>query len=542
MTKQNLKRIISLLMVAVLCLSLTACSNSSDDDSEWSVWEEVSYVNGTDEDDSDKTGSKDTTAENDNDTASKTDGDKTSSKTDGGKTSSKTDGGKTSSETDTDKPSTETVDKKDLKGYTFTLMSPYLPAKLTSSCTGFEKVLFQRIAEVEKEYGCKIKLLVGTETGVENLQPLISAGKKVADVVEVIADNVLPLASANYIIPWDNVKGIDVKSDKWVEGYTKLATIDNKHYGLQFMKPPEARMVVVFNKDLLKEKGIDADSLYKLAKDKKWTFAKMQEYAKKATTVVNGTTTTYGVGGVPLRIAMALTLGNNGRLVTYSGGKAKATFSDTATVNAINYFNTLVNVDKVFEIPAELKTQSLYGKLSFTFWDDAFLKGKTAFLIQESYVVNQDIKPAADFDYGILPVPMGPDNKTGNYISSAGNARVFAMTSTNANNKDYEKSIAIFNALSTPSKGYEGNDWWEFDVKSEYFQKDSADTDFEMYMTSINTSEVDPGWRLLTLKESFLSKGVLGPIFWKNGQTVQAGINSIAGTFDKTIDSVFNKK
>lgn len=537
MTKQNLKRIISLLMVAVLCLSLTACSNSSDDDSEWSVWEEVSIITGTNEDDSDKTDSKDTTTESKKETA---DNDSTASKVD---TSSKTDGGKTSSKTETNnKPSTNDVDKKDLKGYTFTLMSPYLPAKLTSSCTGFEKLLFQRIEEIEKEYGCKIKLLTGSETGVENLQPLISAGKKVADVVEVIADNVLPLARANYIIPWDDVDGIDVNSDKWVEGYTGLATFDNKHYGLQFMKPPEARMVVVFNKDLLKEKGIDADSLYKLAKDKKWTFAKLQEYAKKATTVVNGTTTTYGVGGHPLRVTMALTLGNNGRLVTYSGGKAKATFSDAATVNAVNFFNTLVNVDKVFEIPAELKTKSLYGKLSFLYWDDAFLKGKTAFLIQESYVVNQDIKPGADFDYGILPVPMGPDNKTGNYISSAGNARIFAMTSTNANNKDFEKSVTIFNALSEPSKGYEGNDWWEFDVKSEYFQKDSADVDFEMYMTSINTSEVDPGWRLLTLKESFLSNGVLGPIFWKNGQTVQAGISSIAGTFDKTVDSVFNKK
>ncbi len=526
MIKSNLRRIIALLIVAVLCFSLTACSNSSEDFSEWSEWTEVSYIEGSDATESDKVDG---------------DGADASSKNQSGTpsgTASKKDPTGTASKDNT----ANNVDKKDLKGYTFTLMSPYLPSKLTSNCTGFEKLLFQRIEEVEKEYGCTIKLLTGSETGVENLQPLISAGKKVADVVEVLADNVLPLASANYIIPWDNVAGIDVNADKWVQGYTGLATIDGKHYGLQFMKPPEARMVVVFNKTLLKEKGIDADSLYQLARDKQWTFAKLQEYAKKATTVVNGTTTTYGVGGHPLRVAMALTMGNNGRLVTYSGGKAAATFSDPATVNAISFLDTLVNVDKVFEIPAELKTQPLYGKLSFTFWDDAFIKGKTAFLIQESYVVNQDIKPAAKFDYGVLPVPMGPDNKTGNYISSAGNARVFAMTSTNANNKDFEKSVTIFNALSTPSKGYEGNDWWEFDIKSEYFQKASADADLEMYKTSINTSQVDPGWRLLTLKESFLNNGVLGPIFWKNGQTVQAGISSIAGTFDKTIDSVFNKK
>ena len=53
MTKQNLKRILSLLMVAILCFGLTACSNSSSEESEWSVWEDVSYVTVSNDKDSD---------------------------------------------------------------------------------------------------------------------------------------------------------------------------------------------------------------------------------------------------------------------------------------------------------------------------------------------------------------------------------------------------------------------------------------------------------------------------------------------------------
>ena len=126
MTKSNLRRIMSLLLVAVLCFSLTACSSSSSEESEWSVWTEVSYIEGSD--DTDATNSED---------AATPSGSGSSSKKDTGKTSSKDAGN--------DKNPAGTVDKKDLKGYTFTLMSPYLPSKLTSNCTGFEKLLFHAV-------------------------------------------------------------------------------------------------------------------------------------------------------------------------------------------------------------------------------------------------------------------------------------------------------------------------------------------------------------------------------------------------------------
>lgn len=77
-----------------------------------------------------------------------------------------------------------------------------------------------------------------------------------------------------------------------------------------------------------------------------------------------------------------------------------------------------------------------------------FLKGKTAFLLHESWVLNQQIKAGAqdtNMEYGMVPYPIGPDAK--DYTSDSRNNRLFTLIRTN---KDYEKSAVIFNALARP--------------------------------------------------------------------------------------------
>ncbi len=519
----------------MMLFSITACGKKVDDSSDWEWVEEVSYITISSGDTN-----PDNTGDGNNNTATESNTSGEVSHSQGGKVTTTTKNGGGSN---ADRPiASEQVSKADLKGYTFTLLSPYLAQKATATSTGFEKNFFQRKDEVEKEYGCTIKIInPGVACNVAYLQPLMAAGKKVADVMEILATDIASLASANYIVPWDDVANVEIDNSKWISGYTSLATFDNKHYGLQFMKPPEARMCVVFNKTLLNSSGVDANGLYDLVNNKQWTFAKLQEYAKAATKVSGGTTVSYGVGGTPYKVMMALGLGNGGHLVTYANGKATATYTSNNIINATEFFNELVNKDKVYQVPEELKKETTVASLADSYYRDAFLTGKTAFLIEESWVINQQVKPKAGFDYGILPVPMGPDNKTGNYICSADNARIFTMTSTNAKNKDVAKSVAIFNALSTPSEGYEGNDWWEYDVKSEYFQKGSADKDLAMYKLCLNTSTIDIGWSVKTLKDGYMNNGVYGPIFQSNGHTPKAGINSISGTYDKLVNATFNQ-
>ena len=430
----------------------------------------------------------------------------------------------------------ETVEEVDVRGYNFTLVSEFLPSEVSSSSTGFEKNLFNRIEEVERQYGCDISIINSYATTPDNLQPLILAGKKVGDAVEVIATRVLSLAKNNYIIPWDDVSGIDVSDSRFIQGYNRMATYDGKVYGVQFMKPVEVRMCVIFNKSILKSAGIDADGLYTQAADKKWNFAMLRDYARRTTRVVNGTTTVWGLGGTPLEVAKSLIRANNGLLVSYNG-TASAAYTSSNVIEALDYFNTLVNTDKVYMTADGMGSAVTFG-CSLAASNRQFIDGKLAFLIAESWVINQQIKGNVSFDYGMLPVPIG--TSASDYIGNADNARVWCMTSTNAESEDYKKSVFIFNELTKPSEGYEGDDWWEYDVKQEYFQTESADKDIEMYKLCIDTASVDVGWGIVSMREDFTQTAVYGPIFW-NTTTPTAAVSSLEGTYDRTISSMFNK-
>ena len=90
----------------------------------------------------------------------------------------------------------------------------------------------------------------------------------------------VPFAAAGYLAPWKEA-GIDATDNIFVQGYTNLAKVNGEYYGVSYMRAPEARMCVVFNKGVLKSAGVDADGIYDLVKAKKWNWATMEDYAKK---------------------------------------------------------------------------------------------------------------------------------------------------------------------------------------------------------------------------------------------------------------------
>lgn len=421
----------------------------------------------------------------------------------------------------------------DVKGYTFNLYDEWAPTKITKTSTTFEKMLFQRIEEVEKELGCTIKITNNFYVGMDSMSPLILSGKKVADIIAMMPRQITAMAGNNYIIDLKSVNGINVKDSKWNASYTKVATVNNKVYGLSFTKPPEVRMCVIFNKTLLSNSGVDANGIYNLVRNKKWTFSKFAEYAKAATKTTNGKTTTWGVGGAPKYVTECLLGANNANLVTLSGNAAKATFSSQQSIDAIKFFDQLVNTDKSFMIADGMRSISTYAA-SVPDYTNAFLKGKVAFLIEDSWVVNQKVKLGVkNFDWGVVPLPMGP-NASG-YVSPAENANLYCITSTN---KDLAKTVKIFNALAEPAKGYEDDDWWLDEIQEDYFQSNDKDS-LEMYRLCLDNSTYDVGIGVESLLDAFLNNGVYGPVFYGSGNTVETGIKSISGTYDNAIASTF---
>lgn len=499
------------IMLRVFCIALSlvlmvgafsGCKNSSDED-EYSIY--TSVIQHVVDGDGNKV----------NDTNSTATGNKNDKTSSTGSSSDKTSGNSSTVET---------------REKTFTIVSSLLPDRNNKNKTVFEQMFYKRVEEVEKEHNVKIKVINTMGCDAAQMAPLIQAGKMVGNICEIEVRYLPALVAAGYAVPWDNVKGVDVNSPNFTAGYTKAATIKNKHYGLQFMKPPEVRYTVVMNKSLLKKAGIDADNIYDLIKNKKWNYDTLLDYAKKVTNAEKGI---YGVGGNPEYLMEMLMSGNNANIVTFnSAGKASPTYTSKNVVEALNFMNQLINVDKVYK-----KISTMSSKAGFAAPDyiSEFVQGRCAFLFEDSWVLNQKIRPKVkNFDYGMISVPLGPSGTK--YVSSSGHARVFYITSTN---KHLDFTAQIFNALSEAPSGYEGNQWWKDEIALDYFQNGDSKS-LDIYLNSLDNMSFDYGLGMDNVFDGF-KDAAFGSIFWNSGKTPSAALESIKGNYDSAINDFFNK-
>lgn len=451
----------------------------------------------------------------------------------GNDTSSKTSSQNTSSSSEVTLPAEEAVD---MNGYEFVLASAWIKSVISKNPTEAETLFFDSVNRVQEKYNCKIKIK-SVYADSSTMLPKIMAGDKIADVVEMMPDMWLAGSSAGYIVPWDSVEGINVNDPRWISGYTKLATYNNKHWGLQYIKPAEVRTCMYYNKDLLKANGIKDDPA-DLVKAGTWTFDKFREFSKACTKDTNndGNMDTFGLLSMdPLQTGYSLIWANGGNLCTLQDGKVKSTFDSKNVVDALNFYDNLVNTDKAVKLWGYERSDTTWNNtVAFDDIYNFFREGKAAFLLCDSWVGNQQLKPYADnISYGMVPLPKGP--AATDYISPAQYSRVFTMTSTN---KDAAKSAIIFNALAYPvSEDYVGDEWWLEDIQNEYFQ-DNDTKSSEMYKLCLDKSKVDLGIGVEKLRFDFGINAIAASVFWKTG-TVSSQIDAMSGVYDDTIAAIY---
>ena len=416
----------------------------------------------------------------------------------------------------------------DLSGYTFVIGSGF-----------FNDVQDPQVAEmidvIKKTFKCKVKINFFWPS-LQNMQKKTASGDKVGDIVDMQADLMLQSAMAGYIRPLNDVAGINVNDARWIQGATKLSTLQNKTWGVSFWFPPGVRSCVFYNRDLLQKNGVTQD-MTKLVKSGGWTFDKFREYAKATTKDTNGDGVydTFGFGFAdPDYAALNFVEANGGGLVKFQNGKAVESFSDSKTLYALDFYDKLINEDKVAKISENLRKKD--GGNSDVDMDALFVNGNLAFYVAESWKAVQAIKPKADkLNYGILPLPKGPG--ASDYVSPAENySPMFCVTSTN---KDLDKSIPVLNYLGKYfAESYE-NDSWKDDVAKDYFKSGDKDS-LEMYTYILDRSMIDPGYTVENLRTKFYSEIVRKSLYQRNGKPAQA-VKEQAGRYQKDIDAVFNK-
>lgn len=440
----------------------------------------------------------------------------------------------------TSRPSTvnEEEVRKELEGYTFTIASGWMTDRddIGENTPFYERLFWERAEEIEKEYGCKIEM-IRFYGRTNDMRTYIMAGKKIADVVESMPIWIPENVAAGYLRPWSDVPDINTgDTSKWLSYTTNVSTYKGQVYGIQFMKPAEARLCVMFNKTLLDRNGVDVNGIYDLVKNKQWTWDKLREYAQMATKDTNndGVMDTWGIIGKYDYIANGILPSFGGSLITQSGGKYAYSLNSSASVAALDFYNRLVNTDKVVWVADQLYGENSYTNLNEQTYVQRFNSGNSAFLIWDSWVLNQYTKANANFEYGILPLPLGGSMKE--YVSPAHTMRTFCITSTN---DDLDKVAIVMNAFADNFGGYQSDTDWYEDVKADYFKND-ADKNMEMYELILNSSMIDYGLAIENLETAFNHDVVLNSIYWKKS-TPSVAADSIKNQYTDLIDNVFNK-
>jgi len=422
----------------------------------------------------------------------------------------------------------------DMEGYEFTVATAWLRNNPPRNATTFERLWHQQKEKVQKEYNCKITI-VNFYASMEGMIPKMLAGDKVGDVVHMIADMWLPAVGAGYLRPWEDVSDvINLNDARWLFSADATA-INGKHYVLEFERPGDIGTVLWYNKDVLKKAGISEDPA-QLALEGKWTWDKFREMLKACTMDTNndGKKDVFGIASFTgySDIAFALARSNGAGILEPDGKRFKKSYETPEFMEAINFYDTLVNTDKVFRIYDNMTSEETWTNMpsSDTIFNE-FRNGTIAFLSARMWIGNQQLKPYMENSYGMVVYPKGP--KANDYILDAQTLGGFALTTTN---KDYKKSAIIFNALAHPVEGYEDEEVMNETIASDFFQ-DGDTLSFKMYELAKKKVKLDFGYGVQKLFAE-VNHAIIQSVFW-HIDTPAAAIEGLKGLNDEEITNTY---
>ncbi len=199
-------------------------------------------------------------------------------------------------------------------------------------------------------------------------------------------------------------------------GATDAVTFNGKAYGVTFASKMNNVLGVFYNKDLIAKYAPETD-IAKLYKEKHWTFDTFRILAQRCThdTDGDGKMDVYGVTSNTNINAMAMTA-NAGGIALMKNGRVEATMCNDAGIAALEWCKSLYKNDKTWKYYADINNCV-----------DAFANGNAAMLATYmSYYPN--IASKANFDYGFVLMPMGPDQT--DYINNVYDARLYVVPKT----------------------------------------------------------------------------------------------------------------
>lgn len=258
-------------------------------------------------------------------------------------------------------------------------------------------------------------------------------------------------------------------AEKWNQAVISAWTKAGKVFGVSTGKS-EPRGLLYFNKRVLSDAGYEADTLYDLQAEGKWTWAKLEEILQAIQKDVDndGVTDIWGMTGDNNDLFNCAVFSNGGSYFDFDAdGKIQPTMNSEETVNALNWGK------KIFD-------NYFYKQPTDGNWDyykEAFETGMHGFYMYQAYGGFNDNAEMADMEdeWGALCFPAPEEG--GNYVTviSENTTLIPAVY----DDETAYKLAFIYDMWTNNTPGYDDEDAW---IGNKYNYTDDRAVD-ETYAT-----------------------------------------------------------
>lgn len=265
---------------------------------------------------------------------------------------------------------------------------------------------------------------------------------------------------------------LDFSEAKWDKTVEKIGTVGTARY-LMRGEEHEPTTGVYFNKRLLKEAGVDPQSIYDMQANNTWTWEAFEGVLEKIKADTDG-------DGVIDRFAMtnftsgnlfpAAIWSNGGSVIEQDAdGKFYNNFESDATLEAMNWAMELVDKYEMI-YPADAAWDYTYS---------AFRNGEAAFTSGRAYQAGQDYKDMED-DFGFVCFPMGP--KATDYTNIY-NDNPYCIPACYDDQKAWNLAFA-YNLYTQPIPGFEDYEGWKSNYYKSFRDTESVDLTLQRLVTN----------------------------------------------------------
>lgn len=257
-----------------------------------------------------------------------------------------------------------------------------------------------------------------------------------------------PMAN-NVFAAWPS--NVDLTAEKWNSSTVNFMSKGGNVYGVATGNS-EPRQCLYFNKRVLKEAGIDWNTVYDLQAEGKWTWEAFETMLKQIQKDVDndGVIDIYGMTGSNVDMYRVAVFANNGKFFDFDAdGKLVIAANSDETLEALAWSKDIFNT-YFYQQPAD-------G--SWDYYKDAWKQGFCGFYMYQTYGGFNDNSEMADMDdeWGCVAFPVGPKGTT--YVNIVSD-NVTVIPNAGYTAEEMEKIAKIYDLMTDPTPGFDDEDAW----------------------------------------------------------------------------------